>query len=68
MAKTKTTDKETVEKPKETTYTKASLKQAKQFTVIERDFLDVVLQDGKEYTIKEAQEALDAYLKKGVKA
>ena len=53
-------------KPTEAKYEKDQLVNAKQFTVGEKSFLEVLLKDDKQYTINEAQELLSAQLKRKV--
>ena len=52
--------------PAEAKYEKDQLVNAKQFTLGEKSFLEVLLKDDETYTIKEAQEALSAQLKRKV--
>ena len=52
--------------PAEAKYEKDQLVNAKQFTVGEKSFLEVLLKDDKQYTINEAQELLSAQLKRKV--
>lgn len=48
-------------------FTKAQFLQSRQRPGHERDILAAVLEDGKLYTIAEADKAIQNYLKKGVK-
>jgi len=52
--------------PAEARYEKDQLVNAKQFTLGEKSFLEVLLKDDETYTIKEAQELLSAQLKRKV--
>lgn len=63
MATKKTTVAE--EKPSETKYTKAALVGSKRFEA-RRDLLNAILEDGKKYTISEAENKINNYLNKEV--
>jgi hypothetical protein len=45
-------------------YTKEQLLQSKRFTTAGRDVLNVVLEDGKRYTLPEVKRLTEAWLKK----
>ena len=51
--------------PQETRYTKAALVGSKRFKA-RRDLLNAILDDGKEYTIAEAEKEFNNYLNKEV--
>lgn len=53
------------EQPAEIQYTKAALAGSKRFQN-RRDLLNAILDDGKEYTITEAENAINNYLNKEV--
>jgi hypothetical protein len=53
------------EQPQAIKYTKAALVGSKRFQRV-RDLLNVILADGAEYTIDEAEKAITNYLKKEV--
>jgi len=55
-----------VQKPQIATFTKAQFLQSRQRPGNEKDILAAVLEDGKSYTIAEADRAIQNYLKKGV--
>ena len=62
----KTEVKKAAEKqPAETKYTKEALVGSKRFQT-RRDLLNVILEDGKQYTIGEAETAISNYLNKEV--
>ena len=63
MATKKTTVEE--EKPSETKHTKAALVGSKRFEA-RRDLLNAILEDGKKYTISEAEDKINNYLNKEV--
>ena len=56
----------TKKRPAEAKYEKDQLVNAKQFTLGEKSFLEVLLKNDETYTIKEAQEILSAQLKRKV--
>jgi hypothetical protein len=51
----------------ELTYTKAQFLASKQFTAIQRDFLNAILEDGKTYTMDQVKQLIEEYAKKAVK-
>lgn len=51
----------------EQTYTKAQFLASKQFTAIQRDFLNAILEDDKTYTMDQVKQLIDEYAKKAVK-
>lgn len=59
-------DEPIVRKPLVATFTKAQFLQSRQRPGYEKDILAAVLEDGKSYTIVEAEKAIQNYLKKGV--
>ena len=63
MATKKTTVSE--EKPSDTKYTKDALVGSKRFDA-RRDLLNAILEDGKKYTISEAENKINNYLNKEV--
>jgi hypothetical protein len=54
-------------KQAEQTYTKAQFLASKQFTAIQRDFLNAILEDGKTYTMDQVKQLIEEYAKKAVK-
>lgn len=56
-----------VKKVQEITYKKVDILQSDTFKRVERDFLSVYLEDGKEYTIEQARKILNDKLKGVVK-
>ena len=48
-------------------HSKANLLQSKRFTPLQRDYLRALLQDGETYSVAEAAQLLDKYLKQEAK-
>lgn len=48
-------------------HSKANLLQSKRFTLQQRDYLRALLQDGETYSVSEASQLLDKYLKQEAK-
>lgn len=61
MANTKTTN----AKKQEPAYSKAALLNSKMFSVIERDILNITLEDDKSYTMNEVQDEIKKF-KEGI--
>ena len=49
----------------EPTYTKLGLKNDSSFSIVDRDIMNIVLDDGKEYTLAAAKQALNK-IKEGI--
>ncbi|WP_256022662.1 hypothetical protein [Paenibacillus kribbensis] len=67
MADEIVTKKETPAKTVEPEFAKEQFQGSEQFTQIEKDTLNVLLEDGQNYTISEARRVLTEWLKKEVK-
>jgi len=63
MSKDKSESTETVKQG----FTRAQLLRSRQFTLVSKDVLAVVLEDGQRYTIPEVKRLSDAWLKKEAK-
>lgn len=54
-------------KPAERTFSKAQLLAAKRFNGVEKDILHVALADGAFYTVAQAEQAVQSFIRRGVK-
>ena len=52
-------------KSKESTYTKLGLINDSSFSIVDRDIMNIVLEDGKEYTLTAAKQAIKKF-KEGI--
>lgn len=50
----------------EQTYTKAQFLASKQFTAVQRDFLNAILEDGQSYTMDQVKQLVEENVKKAV--
>lgn len=53
-------------KETEPTFTKAQFLASKQFTAVQRDFLNAILEDGQSYTMDQVKQLVEENVKKAV--